>query len=99
MLEEGRTKLGQELGHYWYSVWERSPDGQLIINSNGIPRKTPFSVDTGAISPDFEASISNTFVIKVLVKAYVLDARYEKLFEGDVTEAAKKAFIDAGIYQ
>ena len=36
---------------------------------------------------------------KVLVKAYVLDARYEKLFEGDVTEAAKKAFIDAGIYQ
>lgn len=36
---------------------------------------------------------------KVLVKAYVLDARYEKLFEGDVTEAAKKAFIEAGIYQ
>lgn len=35
---------------------------------------------------------------KVIVKAYVLDARYEKLFEGDVTEASKKAFIEAGIY-
>ncbi len=35
---------------------------------------------------------------KVLVKAYVLDARYEKLFEGDVTEVTKKAFIEEGIY-
>lgn len=36
---------------------------------------------------------------KVVVKGYVLDARYEKLFEGDVTEAAKKALIEAGIYK
>ncbi|WP_075341869.1 mechanosensitive ion channel domain-containing protein [Tenacibaculum agarivorans] len=36
---------------------------------------------------------------KVVVKAYVLDARYEKLFEADVTEAAKKAFMEVGIYQ
>ncbi len=35
---------------------------------------------------------------KVVVKAYVLDARYEKLFEGDVTETSKKAFIEANIY-
>jgi len=41
----------------------------------------------------------NQAASKVLVKAYVLDARYEKLFEGDVTEAAKKSFIEAGIYQ
>ena len=76
VLEEGRTKLGQELGHYWYSVWERSPDGQLIINSNGIPRKTPFSVDTGAISPDFEASISNTFAYKNFTVNFLLAGRF-----------------------
>jgi len=40
----------------------------------------------------------NQAASKVVVKAYVLDARYEKLFEGDVTEAAKRAFIEAGIY-
>ncbi len=34
----------------------------------------------------------------VKVKAYVLDARYEKAFESDVTEAAKKAFNEAKIY-
>lgn len=42
---------------------------------------------------------SNHPATKVVVKAYVLDARYEKLFEADVTEAAKKAFMEAGIYQ
>ena len=40
----------------------------------------------------------NQAASKVVVKAYVLDARYEKLFEADVTEAAKKSFIEAGIY-
>ncbi|WP_345004269.1 SusC/RagA family TonB-linked outer membrane protein [Snuella lapsa] len=64
VLNEGFTKLGSELGHYWYEVWERSPDGQLIIDANGIPRKTPFRVDTGATTPDFEASISNTINYK-----------------------------------
>lgn len=34
----------------------------------------------------------------VKVKAYVFDARFEKAFEGDVTEAAKMAFRNEGIY-
>ncbi len=34
----------------------------------------------------------------VKVKAYVLDARYEKAFAGDVTEAAKAALREAKIY-
>ncbi len=34
----------------------------------------------------------------VKIKAYVLDARYEKGFAGDVTEAAKKALGEAGVY-
>lgn len=32
------------------------------------------------------------------VKAYVLDAKYEKAFEGDVTETVKRAFVEAGMY-
>ncbi|MCB0562881.1 MAG: mechanosensitive ion channel family protein [Phaeodactylibacter sp.] len=34
----------------------------------------------------------------VKVKAYVLDSQYEKLFESDVTEAAKQAFCREGVY-
>lgn len=32
------------------------------------------------------------------VKAYVLDAKYEKAFEGDVTETVKRVFVRAGVY-
>ncbi len=38
-------------------------------------------------------------ITNVKIKAYVFDARYEKGFAGDVTEAAKKAFLEAGIYE
>ena len=37
-----------------------------------------------------EVAISNTFVIKVIVKAYVLDVKYEKAFQSDVTVRAAK---------
>ena len=40
----------------------------------------------------------NQLATKVVIKAYVLDTRYEKAFEGDVTETAKKAFGLNGIY-
>lgn len=35
----------------------------------------------------------------IKVKAYVLDTQYEKLFESDVTEAAKQAFCREGVYE
>lgn len=38
------------------------------------------------------------FLTKLKVKAYVLDARYEFAFASDVTETAKQAFAEAGIY-
>lgn len=35
----------------------------------------------------------------VEVKAYVLDSQYQKLFESDVTEAAKQVFCREGVYK
>lgn len=32
------------------------------------------------------------------IKAYVLDAKFEKAFEGDVTETVKRTFVKAGVY-
>jgi small-conductance mechanosensitive channel len=37
------------------------------------------------------------FAIRLRAKAYVLDARLEKAFQGDITERALEAFEDAGI--
>jgi len=44
-----------------------------------------------------EEIIENYLAIRLRAKAYVLDARLEKDFEGDITERALKAFGDAGI--
>lgn len=38
-------------------------------------------------------------ITHVMIKAYVFDAKYEKAFESDVTEAAKKALGQAKIWQ
>ena len=38
-----------------------------------------------------------TFLTRVRVKAYVLDPRFEFLFESDVTERAREGFRDAGL--
>jgi small-conductance mechanosensitive channel len=40
-----------------------------------------------------------TFLTHLKVKAYVLDPRYEFLFESDVTERARAGFRDAGLLQ
>lgn len=50
------------------------------------------------VSIMFFDHFDNQPATKVVVKAYVLDTRYEKAFEGDVTETAKKAFAINGIY-
>ncbi len=39
----------------------------------------------------------NYLAIRLRAKAYVLDARLEKAFQGDITERALRAFRVAGI--
>ncbi len=52
-----------------------------------------------AVTVLFFDHFDNHPATNVKIKAYVLDARYEKGFAGDVTEAAKKALSEAGIYE
>ena len=71
-----KTRVGTRLSDYWYYVWERSPDGQLIIRDNGLPRRTPFKVNTGNTQPDFTAGISNTFTYKNLSLNVLFDGSF-----------------------
>lgn len=72
---EGRTFVGEELNHYWYNEWDRTPDGQLIIGDNGLPVQTP-SRDQGLKTPDFSASINNTIQYKNLSLNFLIDGRF-----------------------
>lgn len=50
------------------------------------------------ISILFFDHFDNQSATRLEIQAYVLDTRYERTFEGDVTETAKKAFSLNGIY-
>ena len=39
----------------------------------------------------------NYFAVRLRAKAYVLDVRFEKAFETDVTERVMEAFREAGV--
>ena len=57
---------------------------EVVITSRFIFLEKPVSITYQ------EIAISNTFVIKVSVKAYVLDVKYEKAFLSDITERGNK---------
>ncbi len=78
-----RTKVGNPIGDYWYYVWEESPDGQLIIYENGLPKRTDFKVNTGNTHPDFIASINNSLSYKDLTLSFLFDGRF-----GGITQDA-----------
>lgn len=75
-LQDGRTFVGDELYHYWYTEWERSPDGQLVIQSNGAPKKTDVRLDQGSTQPDFTASILNNISYKNVSLSFLFDGRF-----------------------
>lgn len=75
-LKEGRTSIGDRLGNYWYSEWERSPDGQLIINSNGLPKVTDFYKNQGSTQPNFTLSLNNSFAYKNFSLSFLIDGRF-----------------------
>ncbi len=74
--QEGRTKIGGRLGDYWYNEWERSPDGQLVIQANGLPRRTDVQRLIGNTQPDFTIGFGNTFTYKAFTLNFLFDARF-----------------------
>ncbi|GGW45990.1 SusC/RagA family TonB-linked outer membrane protein [Arenibacter certesii] len=75
-LQDGRTFVGDELYHYWYNEWERSPEGELVIQSNGAPKSTDVRLDQGSTQPDFTASIFNDISYKNLSLSFLFDGRF-----------------------
>ncbi len=59
-------------------------------NSKYVFLKKPIVV---LVKDDFK----ETFLTKIVVKAYVLDARYEAAFASDVTETAKSQYLQEGM--
>ncbi|WP_339885046.1 SusC/RagA family TonB-linked outer membrane protein [Polaribacter vadi] len=58
-------RLNDRTDAYYATVWEKSADGELILDSNtGMPTKNPYNQNIGNKNPDFRYGLENTFKYK-----------------------------------
>ncbi|WP_165730472.1 SusC/RagA family TonB-linked outer membrane protein [Polaribacter sp. 20A6] len=69
-LDEGAEqynslRLNDRTDAYYATVWEKSADGELILDANtGMPTKNPYEQNIGNKNPDFRFGLENTFKYK-----------------------------------
>ncbi|MDR3367238.1 MAG: SusC/RagA family TonB-linked outer membrane protein [Prevotellaceae bacterium] len=58
-------KVGDRADTYMASVWQKSADGQLILDANNLlPVKDPYAAKLGYLDPSWRLGLRNTFNIK-----------------------------------
>ncbi|MBC6999052.1 SusC/RagA family TonB-linked outer membrane protein [Cytophaga sp. FL35] len=75
-LQDGRVHVGGRLNDYFYSEWERSPEGELVIQENGVPKVTDVYLNQGNTQPDFTSSVLNNLAYKNLSLSFLVDGRF-----------------------
>ncbi|TNF29636.1 MAG: mechanosensitive ion channel [Deltaproteobacteria bacterium] len=82
--------------HFYVSIYEDLDRVRNLLHEVVISSR--FVYLEKAVSITFEEiPVSNNFVIKVSVKAYVLDVKYEKAFLTDITNRGSKVLKENGI--
>ena len=67
--------VGEPYGVLFATKWKRSPDGQIIVGSNGVPLVDDLKGKVGDPYPDWLAGIRNTFTYKGITLTGLLDIR------------------------
>lgn len=61
----GDLKKGDRADAMYYTEWEKTPDGQLILDANtGLPTQSAFKTRIGNQNPDVRFGLQNAFKIK-----------------------------------
>lgn len=59
----GNLNKGDRADALYATEWEKTPDGQLILDSNGMPIKNSFLTHVGNQDPDVRYGLQNTFKV------------------------------------
>ena len=59
----GNLRKGDRADALYAVEWEKTPDGQLILDSNGMPTQSAFNTFVGNQDPDLRYGLQNTFKI------------------------------------
>jgi TonB-linked SusC/RagA family outer membrane protein len=68
--------IGQPLGSFYGTKWQRDANGQKIIGNNGIPVLEAENGNLGNSAPKWTSGLRNTFTYKRVTLSALLDVRY-----------------------
>ncbi|SDL61585.1 SusC/RagA family TonB-linked outer membrane protein [Kriegella aquimaris] len=60
----GNLRLNDRADSYYGTIWQKAPDGQLILNSDGLPVRDNFPGYLGHFEPDWQLGFLNNFKYK-----------------------------------
>ncbi len=67
------ARPGEAMGTLYGIKYQRSPDGDIIVNEQGIPLRKDEKEALGDINPDWRGGIRNTFTYKGIVVSALID--------------------------
>jgi len=73
----GDLKEGDRADALYGTQWQKSADGQLILDKNGMPTQDAYKGYFGHMDPDFRFGLQNTFKYKDFTLAIDLDGAYK----------------------
>ncbi|WP_443943886.1 SusC/RagA family TonB-linked outer membrane protein [Pedobacter sp. AW1-32] len=100
----GNLSVGDRADSYYSTVWEKSADGQLILDANsGLPIQDPYQRKVGNIDPTWRVGFQNRFKIKDFVINIDIDGAWGGIMNSTTIEKmwwggkhpASTAFRDA----
>ena len=101
--ERGGVKVGERRDVYRGSAWERSPDGQIVHNSNGLPKVINQTVNLGFTGDDWSFGFISDLKYKNFGFGFVIDGRIggkiyngveSKMYEGGTHKKTANSYRD-----
>lgn len=82
----GNLRLNDRADSYYATVWQKSADGRLILNSNGLPIRDAYRALLGHLNPDWTFGLQNNFTYKNWTLGIAIDGVWGGLINSITTE-------------
>lgn len=82
----GNLKVGDRADAFYGTQWQKSADGQVILDKNGMPLTDAYTQYLGHLDPKFRMGMQNTFRYKNFTLGIDLDGAYKGVIHSVLSE-------------
>ena len=82
----GNLKLNDRVDSHFSKTWEKSADGQLIINAKGLPVRNNFKSNLGHKDPNWRLGLQNSFKFNNFTVGVGIDGAWGGLIRSKTVE-------------